>query len=128
MKVDIFTLCDSAQEYNGKLVIVGTFNSIVAKQFPVVHPEFALVARIVFDENEKGVHNVKFCIKKNENVFIMPETTMNVDTSGTQGKDAVTNFVVKGNSIEIPEDGVYKVILKVDEREWESDLNVLVHQ
>lgn len=128
MKVDIFTLCDSAQEYNGKLVIVGTFNSIGAKQFPVVHPEFALVARVVFDENEKGIHDVKFCIKKNESVFIMPETTMRVDTSSTQWKDALTNIIVKGNNIVIPEAGEYKVILKIEDHVWESDLNVSVHQ
>ena len=58
MKVDIFTLCDSAQEYGGKLIIIGTFNSIYGKEFPTLHPEFALVARVVFGEDEKGVHNI----------------------------------------------------------------------
>ena len=54
MKVDIFTLCDSAQEYNnGKLVIVGTFNSIYAKNFPTDYPEFALVARIMFSQSKR---------------------------------------------------------------------------
>ena len=40
MIVDIFTLCDSAKEYQGKLVIVGTFNTISAIQFPDYPSQF----------------------------------------------------------------------------------------
>ncbi|MCL1615052.1 hypothetical protein M3090_01325 [Bacteroides sp. ET71] len=126
MKVDIFTLCDSAQEYGGKLIIVGTFNSIYAKEFPTLHPEFALVARVVFSENEKGVHKIDFSVKKNdENVYIMPPGQMTADTTNTKGKDAIINVVVKGNNIPIPSDGTYVVTLKVDDKVWESDLHVV---
>ena len=126
MKVDIFTLCDSAQEYGGKLIIVGTFNSIYAKEFPTLHPEFALVARVVFSENEKGVHKIDFSVKKNdENVYIMPPGQLTADTTNTKGKDAIINVVVKGNNIPIPSDGTYVVTLKVDDKVWESDLHVV---
>ena len=64
MIVDIFTLCDSAKEYQGKLVIVGTFNTISAIQFPATHPELAIVARIVMGNQEKGKHTLKISIKK----------------------------------------------------------------
>ena len=126
MKVDIFTLCDSAQEYGGKLIIVGTFNSIYAKEFPTLHPEFALVARVVFSENEKDVHKIDFSVKKNdENVYSMPPGQMTADTTNTKGKDAIINVVVKGNNIPIPSDGTYVVTLKVDDKVWESDLHVV---
>lgn len=126
MKVDIFTLCDSAQEYDGKLIIIGTFNYIYAKEFPTLHPEFALVARIIFDENEKGKHNIDFSIKKNdEDVYIMPPGQMTTDTTNVKGKDAGINIVVKGNNIPIPSVGIYIVTLKVDGKIWESDLNVV---
>lgn len=126
MKVDIFTLCDSAQEYNGKLIIVGTFNSIYAKEFPTLHPEFALVARVVFGEDEKGVHNIDFSIKKNgEEVYIMPPGQMTADTTNTKGKDAIINVVVKGNNIPIQSEGTYIVTLKVDDKVWVSDLHVV---
>lgn len=126
MKVDIFTLCDSAQEYGGKLIIVGTFNSIYAKEFPTLHPEFALVARVVFGEDEKGVHNIDFSIKKNgEEVYIMPPGQMTADTTNTKGKDAIINVVVKGNNIPIQSEGTYIVTLKVDDKVWVSDLHVV---
>lgn len=126
MKVDIFTLCDSAQEYNnGKLVIVGTFNSIYAKNFPADYPEFALVARIMFSETEKGVHNIKFSIKKeNEDVFILPVGEMTADNTDSKGKETTVNIVVKGNNIPIASPGIYIVTLDVDGIVWKSDLNV----
>lgn len=126
MKVDIFTLCDNAQEYDGKLIIIGTFNSIYAKEFPTLHPEFALIARVVFGEDEKGFHNIDFSIKKNsEDVYIMPLGQMTADTTHTKGKEAVINVVVKGNNILIPSAGTYVVTLKVDDKVWESDLHVI---
>lgn len=126
MKVDIFTLCDNAQEYNGKLVIIGTFNSIQSKEFPTIHPEFALVAKITFGENEKGKHMIGFSIKKkDEDIYIMQPDKMDADTTNTKGKYAVINMVVKGNGITIPSAGTYIVTLKVDDKVWETDLYVL---
>ena len=125
MKVDIFTLCDSAQEYNGKLVIIGTFNGIYAKEFPTIHPEFALVARVIFSETEKGIHNFEFSIKKSDKEeFLLPIGKMTADNSDSKGKDTAVNVVVKGNNILIAEPGTYIVTLKVDDKIWESDLNV----
>lgn len=71
MIVDIFTLCDSAKEYQGKLVIVGTFNTISAIQFPATHPELAIVARIVMGNQEKGKHTLKISIKKRMKMHIL---------------------------------------------------------
>ena len=126
MKVDIFTLCDSAQEYNGKLVIVGTFNYIQAEHFPIMYPEFALVARILFDESEKGKHHIEFSIKKDgKDVFIMPPGYLDADNTQAKGRDSVINVIVKGNNVPITEPGIYTVSLKVDDKEWPSDLNVM---
>ena len=128
MKTDIFTLCDSAQDYNGKLIIIGTFNKIIVNQIPAMHPEFAVVARIIFDENEKREHNIEFCIKNDDNVFIMPTHKMKVDTSNYDGKEASINMIVKGNNINIPELGAYSIILKVDEQYWKSSLEVSLQE
>ncbi len=125
MNVDIFTLCDNAQEYNGKLVIIGTFNRIYAKSFPTLHPEFALVARVIFNEKERGIHHIDYFIKKNdEEVYIMPPGQMIADTRNAKGKDTAVNVVVKGCNIPIPSLGTYIVSLKVDDKVWVSDLTV----
>lgn len=38
MDILVSTLCDFAADYQGKLCIQGGFDSLVARQFPVVHP------------------------------------------------------------------------------------------
>ena len=48
MDVQVATLCDSAADYNGKLCVLGAFDTIFAKSFPVVHPQCAIALRICF--------------------------------------------------------------------------------
>lgn len=56
MEVEIFTLSDSAENYNGKLVIVGTFDFINAQSFPLTFRPFALSLRLRFARSEFGQH------------------------------------------------------------------------
>jgi hypothetical protein len=44
----VATLCDSAADYNGKLCVLGAFDTIFAKTLPVVHPQCAIALRICF--------------------------------------------------------------------------------
>ena len=48
MDIQIATLCDHAADYNGKLVITGTFDTLAARALPVVHPSCALALRFCF--------------------------------------------------------------------------------
>ncbi|MEI2737350.1 MAG: hypothetical protein V9F01_01030 [Chitinophagaceae bacterium] len=59
MEIEIFTLADFAQDNNSKLTIVGTFDSINAKQFPVSHPVCAIACRLRFAAKETGSHDFK---------------------------------------------------------------------
>lgn len=125
MFVDIFTLCESAQEYEGKLVIVGTFNRIIAGNFPVAYPEIAIVARIGFSKEEKGMHHLELSIKKEgEDIYLMNPAKMDADNSNAQDDHTFINLIFKGNNIAIPSPGTYKVILSIDGQVRESDLYV----
>lgn len=124
MKVDILTLCDSAQEYNGKLVIVGTFNTIKAKEYPSIHSGFSVVARIIFDENEReNNYDIEISIKKeNEEVFVMPPTTLPINVSNIKGENPTVNLLMKGHDITIPQSGTYIVALRIGVNSWETKL------
>lgn len=56
MIVQIATLCDSAADYNGKLCLMGAFDTLCAREFPVVHPQCSLALRFTFDHSEAGRH------------------------------------------------------------------------
>ena len=56
MDILVSTLCDFAADYQGKLCIQGGFDSLVARQFPVVHPVCAVALRICLTPEDEGTH------------------------------------------------------------------------
>lgn len=125
MKTDIFTLCDSAQEYGGKLVIVGAYNNINANKFPF-NQSLSLVARIIFDEAEKqGEHNMEFYVKKkDEDVYLLKDGKLNINIANFGEHNSAVNLIIKTANVLIPSAGSYIVYLKVDDQVFQSDLNI----
>jgi hypothetical protein len=62
MDIQIATLCDFAADYNGKLVISGTFDTLAARAVPVVHPSCALAMRFCFTPEDAGRHKLSINI------------------------------------------------------------------
>jgi hypothetical protein len=58
MEIEIFTLCDFAQDNNGKLTIVGTFDKVFTTQLPV-RQNCCVVIKMRLGNSEAGRHNVK---------------------------------------------------------------------
>ncbi|MDO4163886.1 MAG: hypothetical protein Q4D56_05795 [Bacteroides sp.] len=125
MQIDIFTLCDNAQEYNGKMVIVGTFNMITVPKFPHVYSEFAFVASIRFDKDEKREHDIEVGIKKcDSEYFLIAPAKMKASTAEPQGEYSYINLVIKVNNVTIKEKGKYIVYLNIDGEKRETILMV----
>jgi hypothetical protein len=49
MTIQVAVLCDAATDYNGKLNLLGTFDTIYAPEMPMQHPQCAVAVRIAFD-------------------------------------------------------------------------------
>ena len=62
MDIQIATLCDHAADYNGKMVISGTFETLAAREFPVIHPTCALALRICVTPEDTGEHKMEINI------------------------------------------------------------------
>lgn len=62
MDIQIATLADFAADYNGKLVISGTFDTLAARAVPVVHPSCALALRFCFTQEDVGRHKLSINI------------------------------------------------------------------
>ena len=55
--LEIFSLSDFAADYgNGKLSVIGCFDTIFTKQLPTVHPQCSISARMRFGNSEVGNH------------------------------------------------------------------------
>ena len=97
MIVDIFTLCDSAKEYQGKLV-----------------------------NQEKGKHTLKISIKKeNEDAYLVNPFNMDIDNSNLQTEVGNLNLIFNVNNLLIPSAGKYVVTLEIGELVKESTLYVV---
>ena len=81
MEIEIFTLCDFAQDNQSKLTIVGTFDSINAKQFPTQHPACSIACRLRFSSKEAGEHTFKLRLIDSDGKEIIQsiEGNMNID-------------------------------------------------
>ena len=124
MTVDIFALCDFAQDNNGKLTIVGVYNSILVKKTPFTRSMY-LVARLYFDRNEVGKsHKIKISIidEKNQSPLIKPiENELPLE----DGKEGVfCNLIFELGNFAFPSDGIYNFKLSVDDKERSLSLNV----
>ena len=72
MEVQIAALCDSAADYNGKLCIMGTFDTILARAFPFLHPQCSIALRLLFRDDDAGVLPVKVDIVNEDGLAVVP--------------------------------------------------------
>lgn len=122
MEIEIFTLSDFAQDNNSKLTIVGTFDSIFAKQFPVQHPACAVACRLRFAAKETGTHNFKLRLIDSAGQEIINPIQGNISVvNPTNGQYSTVNVVVNFNQLQFNKPGRYSFELYLNE-EWMSGL------
>ena len=59
LRIEIFALCESASDQNGRLSILGTFETIQSLQFPVILHQAVVVLRVRFWPTESRQHKVR---------------------------------------------------------------------
>jgi hypothetical protein len=122
MDIEIFTLCDFAQDMNRKLVIVGTFDTIFAHDVPAVHPTFSIAFRIRFDsKTENGKHTFKISfVNPDGKEFIPPvDGEFNVEVP-PETESGIANFSISVVQFNLTAYGKYSVILALDGKEQKS--------
>ena len=128
MEIEIFTLADFAQDNNSKLTIVGTFDSINAKQFPVQHPACTLACRLRFAAKESGQHDFKMRLIDAEGKEIIKPIEGNINIGmPPNGQFASINIVINFNQLQFEKDGRYSFELFID-GDWKSGLPLLLNQ
>jgi len=128
MEIEIFTLCDFAQDNNSKLTVVGTFDSIHSKQFPFVQASFSVACRLRFSEKETGPHDMRlrFTGANKEEVIKPIEGQMNI-AKPQNGQYSAVNLVFNFNQVKFEKAGRYSFELYIDDQ-WTSGLPLFVNQ
>jgi hypothetical protein len=118
LKVELFVLCDAATDYQGKLNLLGTFDSIWAKQMPAIHPQCAVALRIRFLKIEEGEHKVKISIVDGDGKAVVRpiEAGVNIQFKNTLLTSMATNMILNLQGLNFPVYGEYSIDLAVNGR------------
>jgi hypothetical protein len=118
MDIQIATLCDFAVDYNGKMVISGTFDALAAKAVPVVHPQCALAMRICLLPEDTGDHKMTINIIDEDGNSIDAKSMPIRADMPVQVPDEVPfltrNLVLNFQGLKFPSAGIYSVDITVD--------------
>jgi Family of unknown function (DUF6941) len=128
MKVTFAVLADAANTTReGKLNILGIFDSIQAKEFPVIHPQMQLVMRFEADSAESGKAKkveVRLMDGDGKNLFVLSGDF--ALGRGRPGEAIGSNHILTINMLkfECPGDYEFKILIN-DELKSEVPLKVL---
>jgi len=128
MKIQMAVLCDAATDYNGKLNILGTFDTIFTPQMPAFHPQCSIALRLVFSKIEEGQHKLKINFVNEDGKFVMPSIELPVDVAFPADSHFLSrNFIVNIQQLKFDQEGIYSIDIALDGRQ-EICIPLLVKQ
>jgi Family of unknown function (DUF6941) len=118
MNVQIAVLCDAATDDNGKLNLLGAFDTIFARELPAVHPQCTVALRITFHSSDEGKHELKVNFVDADGHSIMPGfPPIPVEVSLPEDVHFCTrNFVFNFQQLKFNEPGLYAVDVMIDDQ------------
>jgi carotenoid cleavage dioxygenase-like enzyme len=115
MEIQVATLCDSAADYNGKLCILGSFDSIMAHALPAIHPQCSIALRIVFRREDEGHHELRVNIVDEDGQLIVPPLQTIIDIVMPDDLLFLSrNLVLNLQQLKFERQGLYSVDVTVD--------------
>ncbi|MFT5405153.1 MAG: hypothetical protein ACI9DF_004000 [Verrucomicrobiales bacterium] len=117
MEVLVATLCDSANDYNGKLCLLGCFDTICAGQMPVVHPQCSLALRICFRPEDEGEHLFRIGFIDDDGNPVMPPFEPKIQVAFPGDSYFVTrNLVLNIQRLQFKAPGQYSIDIQANSK------------
>src|SRR5208282_1891962 len=108
-------LCDAATDYNGKLNLLGTFDTIFAPALPAQHPQCSVAVRIGFERTEEGPHTLEVGFVDEDGQPIMRAMRLPGEVLFPPESNFISrNFIVNIQQIVFAKAGNYSVNLAMD--------------
>ncbi len=122
MQIEIFTICDNAQVYAGKAVVMGAFNQMKAQKLPVVVPNLTLAVRVSFEKEESGDKTFYFYINNPDGTSLVPELrceTKQIAQSGIQDQLITYDMNIVLGNIALNQYGCYMITMRYDGKDYQ---------
>ncbi|OHB44068.1 MAG: hypothetical protein A2178_01305 [Planctomycetes bacterium GWC2_49_10] len=128
MNIEAFVLCDAATESGGKLNVLGAFDTVFARELPVVHPFCAVALRLRFERIEEGEHKVRISFVEEDGKNVLPPLDGAVNIHFAPGQpSACANLILNLSGVKFPKFGQCSIDLALDGR-FEKSLPLFVRQ
>jgi hypothetical protein len=96
---------------------VGTFDTIISRNFPCVHPQLSVVIRVRFDLWEFGSHTFRIETHDLDGDLNIETINGNIDVKGVGNASAVSHLVFSISNLQFKTPGVLNFVLFIDDKE-----------
>ena len=121
MNIQVAVLCDAATDDNGKLNLLGAFDTIYAPQMPAVHPQCAVALRVTFMPGDEGTRKLTLNFINADGRSIMQAIELPVPVTLPDDAHFLTrNFIVNIQQLKFEEPGLYSVDVRMDDESQAS--------
>lgn len=121
MDVTLAVCCDAANlSREGKLNLLGIFNSIHASQFPCAHPHLALVLRVEAGIGEEGDHPLELKLVDEDGQQLFAVSGQLTLQGAAPGRPMTAQTIMDLNNFQLPRAGVYTFEVFIDKRHMRS--------
>lgn len=117
MNIQVAVLCDAATDDNGKLNLLGAFDTIYARELPAIHPQCAVALRVTFAAEDEGKRQLKLNFVDADGRAIMPpiEIPLEVTLPGDM-HFGTRNYILNIQQLKFEEPGLYSLDVMFDEK------------
>jgi len=128
MDIQIAILCDAATDNNGKLNILGTFDTIYSAQLPATHPQCSIALRMTFSKGEEGQHKVRLSFGDEDGKPVMQIPDIPLEVILPEDTIFISrNVVLNIQQLKFEKPGLYSIGIAMDGRQ-EGSIPLLVKQ
>jgi len=117
MNIQVVVLCDAATDDNGKLNLLGAFDTIYTQQLPAVHPQCSIALRVTFGHEDEGEHKLRLNFVDADGRSIMPgiDIPVKVELPG-DSHFGTRNFIVNIQQLKFEQPGLFSIDVSLDGR------------
>jgi hypothetical protein len=118
MNIQAAVLCDAATDDNGKLNLLGAFDTIYTPQLPAIHPQCSIALRVTFFSGDEGKHSLRLNFVDADGRSIMPDfESIPVEVLLPEDMHFGTrNFIVNIQQLKFEEPGLYSIDVTLDDQ------------
>ncbi len=115
MNIQTAVLCDAATDDNGKLNLLGAFDTIYARELPAIHPQCAVALRVTFLAGDEGKRQLKLNFVDADGHAIMPPIEIPVEVALPDDMHFGTrNFIINIQQLKFEAPGLFSMDLSLD--------------